>query len=55
MIIAGGLCGLAIWLVSAWSLRRVWRREAAALPSRSGAELAWDGRSGEHSPDLVGR
>ena len=53
LIIAGGLCGLVVWLVSAWALRRVWRLED--LADHASAKFARDRRTGEHSPDFVGR
>jgi MFS family permease len=53
MIVAGGLCGLVVWLVSAWGLRRVWSAEE--LAGGAGAKFARERGSGEHSADLVGR
>jgi MFS family permease len=56
LIIAGGVCGLVVWLVSVWGLRRVWRREGEPeLAGGAGAKFARDRGPGEHSADLVGR
>lgn len=54
-ITAAGACGLVVWAVTTFGLRRsgLSPHPSAALAGRAGADLAWERRAREHGPDPV--
>jgi MFS family permease len=55
MITAAGVCGLIVWLATAIALRRsgLSAHPSLTLAGGTGADLAWQGRRGEHRADAL--
>jgi MFS family permease len=55
MITTAGVCGLIVWLATAIALRRsgLSAHPSLTLAGGTGADLAWQGRRGEHSADAL--